>query len=515
MAPKAMKRVRRVFGLEEARAAAKMTSAQWKEAQKGMKEKWPQPDYMVNDVQPERSHTSYRDETYEIVSRWMAETKIEYRPHAKAPGSKSHVRYEKYAKAKTVGQALKLGSWPMDWCWDYERGFIKVSGPVRDDPIDPVNCFDTKALTEVDKAIYRWSVKELAKKCGLSLQDLKDDAGSGESAIMRAHRLVAQRVAKAALTAAKTEGRRVTDDEVLKTLQEWGFARNANRNNVMPDGREWVWSDTMGLMRDRIGDIHLTKATCKYPEVSEIIIKWVTDRLPAEVDSFKFTSINLNKNYAARQHRDGNNFGPSMIAAFGKFTGGELKYWSEDNKEEPLEKVKPRHAELLKLGQGMALFNGNSAHAVEAFGKDEERYSVVYFTASCHARAHPEDVSTLRELGMPYPAPDEDPVALLRAPRGYTTAAKQDNSKGVTFRYWNRAVAEKKTKVVPVKLKKQELKAWENRCAAISNKPWGRRKAEGAADDEMETPEKASGAKKRASSAAASAPRSKLRKAGA
>merc|ERR1719240_1024079 len=80
---------------------------------------------------------SYRDQTYEIVTRWMTKTKIQLRPHAKAPGSKSHVRYEKYSKAKTVGEMLALGCYPMDWCFDYEHGFIKVLGPVREEAIDP------------------------------------------------------------------------------------------------------------------------------------------------------------------------------------------------------------------------------------------------------------------------------------------------------------------------------------------------------------------------------------------
>merc|ERR1719432_175225 len=97
------------------------------------------------------------------ITRWTADTQIRYRPHAKAPGSKSHVRYEKYSKARTVKEALKLGSWPGDWCWDYERGFIKVRGPVRDEPIDAVNTFDYHSLTDVDRAIYNYAVKELAK----------------------------------------------------------------------------------------------------------------------------------------------------------------------------------------------------------------------------------------------------------------------------------------------------------------------------------------------------------------
>ena len=40
-------------------------------------------------------------------------------------------------------------------------------------------------------------------------------------------------------------------------------------------------------------------------------------RESAEANNFKFTSLSLNKNYAAKIHRDENNLGPSMIAAFG------------------------------------------------------------------------------------------------------------------------------------------------------------------------------------------------------
>eukprot|EP00971_Amphidinium_carterae_P153560 3044447-Amphidinium_carterae.1 len=52
-------------------------------------------------------------------------------------GSKSHLRYESYSVAKTVGEALALHCYPADWCWDYERGFLKVvGGHIRDEPVD-------------------------------------------------------------------------------------------------------------------------------------------------------------------------------------------------------------------------------------------------------------------------------------------------------------------------------------------------------------------------------------------
>ena len=48
---------------------------------------------------------------------------------------------------------------------------------------------------------------------------------------------------------------------------------------------------------------------------------------------FKFTSITLNKNYAAKRHRDKNNLGDSRLIAFGDFTGGEIVI--EDNPTKP------------------------------------------------------------------------------------------------------------------------------------------------------------------------------------
>ncbi|CAE8704128.1 unnamed protein product, partial [Polarella glacialis] len=139
-------------GVAEAREAATMTSEEWKAIQKGMAAKWPKPTYMAESDKPTAG--PYRDPTYEIVTRWHAGTRISYRPHAKAPGSKSHIRYETYAKAKTIGESLKKGSFPIDWCYDFEHGFIKVLGDIRDEPLDMSKVEDESTLTDVDTAIY-------------------------------------------------------------------------------------------------------------------------------------------------------------------------------------------------------------------------------------------------------------------------------------------------------------------------------------------------------------------------
>ncbi|OLP84885.1 hypothetical protein AK812_SmicGene34186 [Symbiodinium microadriaticum] len=348
------KRIRRDRGAKAAKKAAKMTKETWRKYQSAEhREAWPKPDYMQETIEAKAvrdgGQGAYRDRTYEIVTRWTQHTKIAYRPHAKAPGSKSHIRYEKYSKAKTVGQALKLGSYPIDWCFDYEHGFIKVvGGDIRDEPID-------KSM-------------ELAKRCGLRVADLRIERGAMESMHMRAHRLVAERTAQEILKRKKNG--RITADDVETVLTNWSFGRNTSRQNVMPQGQEWVKSDTLGLLRDRGGNIHALN-------------KFLLQRLPEEAAAFKWTSLNLNCNYAARRHRDANNFGPSFIQAFGKFTGGTLSVWPEDNKQEGKPHQLPeKMKQTVDIKKNLVLFNGNTAHEVNDF--EGTRFSVVYFCCGCH-----------------------------------------------------------------------------------------------------------------------------------
>lgn len=422
--------------------ATKMTKEQWDKHQEGMAEKWPLPDYMKG----QKGHTQYKDETYVYVTRWTADTLIAYRPHAKAPGSKSHLRYESYSKAKTVGEALRLGSYPQDWCWDYERGFLRVlGGQMRDEPLDIAKGEESN-ITDVDLAINTWYTRELAKKLGMKTSELSESVGWGESLHIRALRLLAQQEARERLEAADREGRRVTDEEMLLTLKRWPFYRNPWRKNVMQAGKTWVFSDTLGLLRDRQGDVHLTAATRRYPQVVELFSRWLTDRLPEETKQFTFSSINVNCNYAAAPHRDNGNLGPSFISAFGEFSGGALNYWPEDTGGD-LAKVMKNKGASFDLQKGLALFNGNCAHAVDSFSGS--RYSLVYFTIQCHASARPEDRVKLGSLGIPLPKADVDPFAIIRPPRGYasagTVATPCRGAKGELppFRFFERSALEK------------------------------------------------------------------------
>jgi len=431
------KMVRTDKGREAAKLEAVMTKEEWKEFQTpAWAKKWPKPDYMNEKVAVRHvrdgGEGAYRDQTYMIVTRWTEKTRVQYRPHAKAPGSKSHVRYEKYAKAKSIGEALKLGSYPLDWCFDYEHGFIKVlGGEIRDEPIDPTRVEDMNKLTDVDHCLLQWYRRELAKKYGLKVQDL--DSVDGEPMMLRAHRLHANRHAEGFLAKAAKENRLISEDEVEAVLSTWGFARNTGRLNVLPGDKEWVWSDTLGLLRDRVGDIHLTKPTIRYPAVVALLCQWLQARLPDEVKDFKFTSLNLNKNYAARRHRDGNNFGPSMIKGFGKYQHGELHVFPSDDRAIKDESKLPESDRVtLDIRNNLAMFNGNSAHEVSDYEGD--RYSVVYFTMGCHAKMNDACRRDLAAIGMPVPAVDEDPHSLLSAPTGY--GKTPGRTRGQALRTW-------------------------------------------------------------------------------
>jgi len=294
----------------------------------------------------------------------------------------------------------------------------------------------------------QWFRKELAKKYGLDLNDLVVQKGSNETILMRAHRLVSLRESKRILADCNKSKRMVSDEDVARVLGNWGFARNVNRVNVMQSGVKWVWSDTMGLLRDRCGDIHCTQSTHGYPQVVEVLSRWLTDRLPNEAQNFKWTSLNLNKNYAAKIHRDGNNFGPSMIAAFGDFQGGKLNYYPHDDGKIELKELESKGTDRackLDLKSGLALFNGNSAHSVDDF--EGNRFSIVYFTLGCHSQMKKADRDKLQLMGVAVPTADEDPFKLIRAPygvkackkyQGVATPARQGRADRVlpAWRYW-------------------------------------------------------------------------------
>ena len=111
------------------------------------KESRPKPDYVCEPCKEGLVHDVgegvCRWQTFELQAHWTADTRIQYRPNAKAPGLKRQLRY---ATAQTVGQSLALGSYPIEWTFGYQQGFIKITG------CRPHECCSQKSIQS-----SRWS----------------------------------------------------------------------------------------------------------------------------------------------------------------------------------------------------------------------------------------------------------------------------------------------------------------------------------------------------------------------
>jgi hypothetical protein len=142
--------------------------------------------------------------------------------------------------------------------------------------------------------------------------------------------------------------------------------------------------------------------TKRYPEFTQLITRWLRERLPAELkQEFAYTSININKNYAGKLHRDGNNVGPSFIKAFGDFTNGELNYWPSDSGKGELESLKDKDKVKLNIRDNLLLFDGNRGHFVTPF--KGERYSLVFFSIRTWNKAPKAEADAARKCGIPVP----------------------------------------------------------------------------------------------------------------
>jgi len=233
-------------------------------------------------------------------------------------------------------------------------------------------------------------------------------------------RTLANILAKKALDNCSTSA--VQDEDVLRALRQWGFRRNSGRTNVIPEGKDFVFSDTLGLSctRDERRAI-VSSATRRNPFFTRLLIRWLEDNLPAGVpQDVPLTSISVNSNYAARRHRDRHNAGPSILRAFGEFSGGALRYWPSDTGQGQVEDLDAQDGVSLGVKGEPVVFDGNRAHEVAPF--KGERYSIIFFTMGEHCRATPETRRYLEGLGFRFPSDEsmKRAIALVPPPGGVT-----------------------------------------------------------------------------------------------
>lgn len=382
----------------------------------GTKKDGPKKGKNVRQLSKRGTGLKFNADSYELISKLTAKTRVRYAPNPKTPGSKSFDRYKKYQHAKTVAEALKHCK-PADLLWEYERGYLQIlGGPMAEKPAcmappssDPVIKILAKfrgpngCSIKMDPAM-RQKLSKLAKQFDMDLDAIHAEAGkqcNSENADVQTARVIANELARRKLAA----GKKTTDKDVVEVLSVWGFAENDTRLNVLPEGVKSVHSDTLGVLKLRDGSYRIFDPTTRYEHVTKLLCQWFTseqgEEMPAE---FGFTGININHNYAGRRHRDNGNEGPSAIKAISSFTGGLLNYFPKDFKKPgrgDVTQLEEKESIALDLTKKFVLFNGNNAHGVRPFKGD--RFSLVFFTTSKWWKMKEKEAKTLTKLGFRVP----------------------------------------------------------------------------------------------------------------
>ena len=240
----------------------------------------------------------------------------------------------------------------------------------------------------------------------------------GKTEEMSASRQRAEDMAVRVLAARGPNGV-VTISDFRSVLELWKCKRNYCRLKVRPIDKDWIHSDTFGLVWARDGRWCVTHLARKYPNVTRVVNGYVNANMPhVAKGQFKFSAFSLNHGFASRRHRDAGNAGPSAVTAVGKFSGGDLKYWDNDDLSSSIEGLPADKATTLNARNHIAMFDGRRAH--EAMPFTGERWSIVWFAntgAWNAAELHPE----LEDLGFVPPATADgcNPGSWFFQPTGY------------------------------------------------------------------------------------------------
>ena len=91
----------------------------------------------------------FKQSTYASVGCYTTNTLIEYVRNGKRAGTKSAERYNVYAEAETIEQAISLGSRVADLLNDFEKGLLRPVGRLRE-PGKDVSAEQFAALSKLD-----------------------------------------------------------------------------------------------------------------------------------------------------------------------------------------------------------------------------------------------------------------------------------------------------------------------------------------------------------------------------
>jgi hypothetical protein len=177
------------------------------------------------------------------------------------------------------------------------------------------------------------------------------------------------------------------------------FPRNRGRKKLSSN-ESGPPSFGLGLTKTYAQEYQVSRTTPAAPNLTKHLNKIIQREVLPTIPGFTYTSLFLNKGYAADMHVDSGNEGDSFLMGLGDYCGGEL--WVAASDGDHLMEVKSamtgwpcRAGQRVRgwthdIKEGWLVFNGKIPHAVLPF--QGNRISVVAFTKTGWWDA-PEDVT--------------------------------------------------------------------------------------------------------------------------
>mmetsp|Transcript_15509 Transcript_15509/g.30469 ORF Transcript_15509/g.30469 Transcript_15509/m.30469 type:complete len:576 (-) Transcript_15509:308-2035(-) len=169
--------------------------------------------------------------------------------------------------------------------------------------------------------------------------------------------------------------------EVLSQIDGKGNWPTQTRPNVSPDNKP-VNGFMLGLVYGLGGQgLKLSKSSVVFPDLTKFMTRYISTSIPDP--NFCYSSVQINFNYAAKRHVDGNNLGPSYIQGLGSYTGGQL--WTADKG-------------VIDCKGKWKTFDGTKEHGTQPF--QGTRISLIPFTHNAYEELTPDLEQKLKSLGF-------------------------------------------------------------------------------------------------------------------
>eukprot|EP00927_Polykrikos_kofoidii_P049182 TRINITY_DN43291_c0_g1_i1.p1 TRINITY_DN43291_c0_g1~~TRINITY_DN43291_c0_g1_i1.p1 ORF type:complete len:1517 (+),score=273.65 TRINITY_DN43291_c0_g1_i1:213-4553(+) len=211
----------------------------------------------------------------------------------------------------------------------------------------------------------------------------------------------------------------VSGGRLTAVLEALPWPTCVSRGNVRPEGAPYVHAFPFGMVQNYRCGLCCSRATGLWPDLASMVNRFFRQSHP----EFKYTTVQLNRNYASKMHVDANNHGPSKIIAIGDYLGGEL-WLLDEGGDVPMRVpcvlkgypyLRPGSTvmgRLVDCAYNWIEFDGNTPHMTMPF--TGTRISIVCFTRRGWLDMPKTVWTRLEELSFHLPGPEYLSAATAR-----------------------------------------------------------------------------------------------------